>query len=327
MEQTCFADIGQRETRLVQEDIKRTNLTQTPLFTNLDETDTINELIAQYLAHEGFMETGRQFSHDIQEQKQALNPGMLSAPSPIETDNTSATNRQSTSFQCSYRGDTDQVIEIRAAILRGDVDRAFKYLGACFPGVVESEANRDIYFHLRCRKFIEMILRSYEVQATGLLSSHGQSEGGTSQTTNGNGDMGQLSQIAGSKTEGMDLDGHVSRTGDSRMDLAESDSMELSTDSLKSLPAFAETKSAALMHNELLTAAIQYGMELQAEFSNDPRKEVKKALSDTFALIAYTDARESVLAEMMEGKGRIEIAEQVNGAILGEFRAPHIVHE
>ena len=74
----------------------------------------------------------------------------------------------------------------------------------------------------------------------------------------------------------------------------------------------------AMQQNNLLNDAIQYGMELQAEFSGDSRKEVKKALNDTFALIAYTDARDSVLAEMMEGKGRVEIAEQVNGAILGK---------
>ena len=81
------------------------------------------------------------------------------------------------------------------------------------------------------------------------------------------------------------------------------------------------TKSAAINHSNLLNAAIQYGMELQAEFSTDSRPTVKKALNDTFALIAYTDARESVLGDLMEGKGRVEIAEQVNGAILGMSKA------
>jgi len=95
------------------------------------------------------------------------------------------------------------------------------------------------------------------------------------------------------------------------------EAMDTTADTLK--PA-SESKSSVMREDNLLTEAIQYGMELQAEFSGDARKEVKKALSDTFALIAYTDARDSVLAEMMEGKGRVEIAEQVNGAILGKSR-------
>ncbi|KAF2150745.1 SPRY-domain-containing protein [Myriangium duriaei CBS 260.36] len=290
----------EKERRIVRAEINRFDLKHTPLFANLDETDTVKELIAQYLAHEGFTETGSQFARDVREQEQALKASGQAAPSLIESDDMSATYRQ----------------KIRAAILGGDIDKAFKYLGAYFPRVIEHEANRDIYFRLRCRKFIEMILRSYEVQA-GINASDGRSEDGVSPVTNGHGQGGP---VADPKADGMDLDGHPVDTSDGRVDLG--DSMETSTDNLKNTPSFAETNSAAMMHNELLGAAIQYGMELQAEFSNDPRKEVKKALNDTFALIAYTDARESVLAEMMEGKGRIEIAEQVNGAILVSLGKP-----
>lgn len=62
---------------------------------------------------------------------------------------------------------------------------------------------------------------------------------------------------------------------------------------------------------------IAYGMELKAEFANDPRREVKKALEDTFALIAYPDARESMLAPLLEVAGRAPVAEELNSAILG----------
>ncbi|KAG9724087.1 hypothetical protein KCU73_g13521, partial [Aureobasidium melanogenum] len=64
------------------------------------------------------------------------------------------------------------------------------------------------------------------------------------------------------------------------------------------------------------------GQELKAEFNDDPRPAVRKALDDTFALIAYQDARESVVGGLMEGKGRVEIAEEVNSAILVSLGKP-----
>ena len=79
-----------------------------------------------------------------------------------------------------------------------------------------------------------------------------------------------------------------------------------------------EDANAVARYGELLTETIQYGQELQGEFSGDPRREVKKALEDTFALIAYPDARrESSLAPLLEPEGRVPVAEELNAAILG----------
>ena len=76
-----------------------------------------------------------------------------------------------------------------------------------------------------------------------------------------------------------------------------------------------EAKSA-----RALDETIAYGMELKAEFANDPRREVKRALEDTFALIAYPDARESMLAPLLDVAGRAPVAEELNSAILGMFK-------
>lgn len=62
---------------------------------------------------------------------------------------------------------------------------------------------------------------------------------------------------------------------------------------------------------------IAYGQELGAEFANDARREVKQALKDTFALIAYEDAKESSLAPLLDTEGRVPVAEELNSAILG----------
>jgi hypothetical protein len=72
-------------------------------------------------------------------------------------------------------------------------------------------------------------------------------------------------------------------------------------------------------YQQMTQETITYGMELRAEFANDPRREVKRALEDTFALIAYENARESSLAPLLEVSGRVPVAEELNGAILGTF--------
>ena len=81
-----------------------------------------------------------------------------------------------------------------------------------------------------------------------------------------------------------------------------------------------EDKEAKLQ--QLTTETIEYGMELKSEFSNDPRREVKRALEDTFALIAYENVRESSLAPLLETRGRLPVAEELNSAILGELDYP-----
>lgn len=77
---------------------------------------------------------------------------------------------------------------------------------------------------------------------------------------------------------------------------------------------------------QLTANTIAYGQELRAEFANDPRREVKQALNDTFALIAYENAKESSLAPLLEIDGRVPVAEELNSAILGEktFHAPRL---
>jgi hypothetical protein len=73
-------------------------------------------------------------------------------------------------------------------------------------------------------------------------------------------------------------------------------------------------------HREMEDKTIAYGQELQAEFLNDPRREVKKALEDTFALIAYENVSKSHLAPLLETNGRQPVAEELNSAILGKWK-------
>ncbi|KAF2100879.1 SPRY-domain-containing protein, partial [Rhizodiscina lignyota] len=67
---------------------------------------------------------------------------------------------------------------------------------------------------------------------------------------------------------------------------------------------------------ELLQDMLKYGQELNQEFKDDPRREVKKALEETFALIAYAEPHAGPLAGLLDESGRVPVAEELNGAIL-----------
>jgi Ran-binding protein 9/10 len=69
----------------------------------------------------------------------------------------------------------------------------------------------------------------------------------------------------------------------------------------------------------LLTEALAYGQQLHEDYRDDPREEVKRVLGEAFSLLAYTDPRGSVVGHLLEESGRQEVAEELNGAILGIF--------
>jgi hypothetical protein len=78
-----------------------------------------------------------------------------------------------------------------------------------------------------------------------------------------------------------------------------------------------ETVDNQLDYQDLLQDTLMYGQVLQAEFKNDPRREVSKALEDAFALMAYQDplnAKE--VAYLLDPSGRVAVAEELNSAIL-----------
>lgn len=68
---------------------------------------------------------------------------------------------------------------------------------------------------------------------------------------------------------------------------------------------------------EFLNETIAYGRELQEEFRDDPRSEVRKALQDVFSLMAYANPlHEKDLSHFFERKARVAVAEELNSAIL-----------
>lgn len=83
-----------------------------------------------------------------------------------------------------------------------------------------------------------------------------------------------------------------------------------------------EWDDAPLTHDpdevlQLETEMLEYGQTLQAEYAEDSRKEVGKALDEIWSLIAYRNPlKEPQVSHLLDRKGRVTVAEELNSAIL-----------
>jgi CTLH/CRA C-terminal to LisH motif domain len=182
---------------------------------------------------------------------------------------------------------SNSFLGIRAAVLDGDVEKALKYTNAFYPNVLKD--NEHVYFRLRCRKFIEMIRQGAELH-------NSTSTNGTKKSNGHNGDW--YDDIINQE---MDVDDHPNQNNWDRMDTE-------------------EPLGNQMEYQRLLSETLAYGQDLQAEFQNDPRREVSMALKDAFALIAYEDpinAKE--VSHLLDPSGRVAVAEELNSAILCKF--------
>jgi hypothetical protein len=189
--------------------------------------------------------------------------------------------------------------DIRASILDGDIDKAIKHTQAYYPSVLPN--NENIYFKLRCRKFIEMIQRSNELKAQIQpipTSKHSTSNKRHSSATDEYDFEMELDEQLGVHNPPLSLG---NKDQDQYLDDEDDD------------------EQMRRKAQRLTTDTLKYGMELQTEFANDPRREVKQALHDTFALIAYENVQESALAPLLDAAGRVPVAEELNSAILGTY--------
>jgi hypothetical protein len=266
------------------EDINKTSITS--LCPPLNETELIHRLIAQYLAHDGYIDTARAFAQEVRQENRNLVNG-------ISTD--AADSRD---LEPEEDLDAIQRQKIRAAILEGEIDRALKLMELYYPTVLHD--NEMIYFKLKCRKFVEMIRRCNEL-ADGpspifppARKSH--------------------DEYNGVFDHQMELDDQYASVQNGNHNKWDDGTMDMSDD------GGGTALDNHLNHSELTDHMLAYGQTLKAEFDHDPRLEVKKMLEDTIALIAYTNPLEDkcTLKYLLDEKERTPIAEELNGAILGK---------
>ena len=182
-----------------------------------------------------------------------------------------------------HRSFTDNT-GIRAAILEGDVDKALKHTNAYYPLVLKD--NEHVYFRLRCLKFIEMTRQGAELYKQ------------TNSTSNGVKKANGHNYYEEYVDHGMELDDQAQSNNWDRMETEDT----------------ANTQSE---YYKLVGETLLYGQELAAEFKDDPRREMKKALDDVFALMAYPDPFNSKeVSHLLDPSGRVAVAEELNSAIL-----------
>ncbi|KAI5467107.1 concanavalin A-like lectin/glucanase domain-containing protein [Mariannaea sp. PMI_226] len=77
-----------------------------------------------------------------------------------------------------------------------------------------------------------------------------------------------------------------------------------------------DNETLAELH-ELERDMLEYGQTLQAEYANDPRKEISNALNEIWALVAYRNPlKEPQVSHLLDRKERVAVAEELNSAIL-----------
>lgn len=92
----------QIERNIVKADVHSTSV---DVLTSLDERSFIQELIAQYLAHDGYVETARAFADEVHDQRKSLSDKTEPLKMFDPSQDVHAINRQS---ECYYQ--TDELI-------------------------------------------------------------------------------------------------------------------------------------------------------------------------------------------------------------------------
>ena len=172
---------------------------------------------------------------------------------------------------------------IRASILEGDIDKALKHTNAYYPNVLSN--NPQIFFRLKCRKWVELIRRSSDLrnptQERQVKSSSGRSK----------------TAVEDVFDQDMELDGHDQHEDWDNMDTEEAE--------------------IEMKYQDLMDQAIEYGKELMQLYREEKREYVDK-LKEIFSLMAYDDPKTSVHGHLIDPSGRVVVAEELNSAILGE---------
>lgn len=176
---------------------------------------------------------------------------------------------------------------IRASILEGDIDKALKHTNAFYPNVLST--NPQIVFQLKCRKWVELIRKSSDLQNQGPERSVKFSNGHSK------------TAFEDVFDQDMELDDHNQHEDWDKMETEEAE--------------------IAMKYQELMSQAMEYGQILMQEYRDEKRGYSDK-LREIFSLMAYDDPKTSVHGHLIDPRRRVVVAEELNSAILGKRSIP-----
>ncbi|KAL9613142.1 MAG: hypothetical protein Q9167_002307 [Letrouitia subvulpina] len=267
-------DMVARQKSDIEDEINRASIVS--LRPDLDESALVKELVAQYLTHDGFVETAKAFASELRVEAGPLQNDLpTSLGDSLMQEDLDAANRQ----------------QIRAAIMEGDIDRALKRTHAFYPQVLQNHS--QVYFRLRCRKFVEMIHQTAELLGKSIPKAP------SSKASNGHSSITKALEGDNYAHSEMDLDPDDEKSADPAYDW---DKMET------------EDSEIHARYQNKLEETLEYGRELKHEFQDD--KSTESAFKEIFSLFMYEDPRQSPQAHLLDRAGRVPVAEELNSAIL-----------
>jgi hypothetical protein len=175
-----------------------------------------------------------------------------------------------------------------------------------YPDVLRK--NELITFRLRCRKFVEMV-------RTRMGENMEPRRGRRLDKGKGRMDMSDSRMDLDDDPNAGDMDTEEDRAEDDEGDMDdEEDDDEDDEDEGDGGDEQAGAGQGVLSDLDLIV----YGRELSEKFANNPRDEIRDELQAIVGLMAYPDPKDGPLKELLEERGRVPIAEQLNSAILGK---------
>ena len=149
-----------------------------------------------------------------------------------------------------------------------------------------------LFFHLKCRKWVELIASAADLRSAEQATTKAR------RVSNGY-SKGTGSAVVDDFAQDMELD----------------DAPNGTAQAVKSNPA------GDMQYHELLAQVMVCGQELQKDYRDENDSEIQTALTRIFSLVAYDNPKESANGELLDKKGRSQVAEELNSAILGKLQS------
>jgi hypothetical protein len=267
---------------------------QSPL-TDEESNQALNDLIMSYLVHHGHIKTARAF------RKQCEKSNVQEGHDSVILDGSDAID-----LSCTSRGTvfTEADVELRTNIVNlvhtGNIDGAMDLLRNHHPSVLEAD-KQFVFFKLRLRKFVELILLTTELKKK----------------------MKVLKELEEQRWKSVPPQDSW-MTDEMGMDVDEDGSpMAEPTNTIPSHDKYAnpELNEINVQYEDALKTALSYGQALSHDYHSDPRPELEPLFHKTLGIVAYEDPSEecSGVADIVGQQARTTLAHEINEAILSEI--------
>lgn len=277
----------------------------------------VRKLVLSYLAHHGYAKTAGAFQAQC-EAPAATHDG----DHAMDMDDTKASSSSLLDDEHGFRARIDVI----NAAMKGDIDTAITLTREHHPVVLEREQGLML-FKLRCRKFVELILKASE--ALKKVQAEEQERREEEKAV----ERAEMEQDGLDGVGAMDVDDPSleARTATSDASLADSvppvpsarDARRHHSPSTRDVSSRSPARCtpSSLAAKSALHTAIEYGQTLEADYKTDVRLEVRSHLKRTFGVVAFADplAAGGEVAEMAGQEARARLANELNQAILGEL--------